>query len=99
MQRSNDVRDQLRAVERVLREWDPIGVFTSESSPSDEYDSYAPLVLKQLQNGAGVEAVANHLTNLTTSEMGIEPNVEHDRTIAGKLVAWWIAQGSTGNAV
>jgi hypothetical protein len=99
VQKSNEVRDQLRAVERILREWDPIGVLTSESSLPDEYDSYAPLVLKQLQNGADVEAVANHLTNLTTSEMSIEPNAEHDREIAGKLIAWWNAQRSTGNAV
>jgi hypothetical protein len=89
----------LRAVEGILREWDPIGVLTNESSPPDEYDSYAPLVLKHLQNGANVETVASHLTNLTTSEMGLKPNAEHDREIAGKLIAWWSAQGSRGNAV
>ncbi|HRX84284.1 MAG TPA: barstar family protein, partial [Phycisphaerae bacterium] len=37
----------------VLREWDPIGVYGPGSScPDNEYDSYAPGVIKLLERGA-----------------------------------------------
>jgi hypothetical protein len=88
------VRNQLRAVEGLLRKWDPIGALVNEPSPPDEYDTYAPLVLKQLQSGADVERLAQHLTEITTAEIGIGANVEHDRKYAEQLVAWWREQGN-----
>jgi hypothetical protein len=32
----------IRAVEAMLRRWDPIGVERGSMAPADEYDGYAP---------------------------------------------------------
>ncbi len=92
------VFDQIRAVEKVLRIWDPIGVITDVNDPEaplDEYDSYAPVILGKLRSGASVEVIAQHLHGLTTKQMGLRGNLDHDRKIANQLVTWWTTYAPT----
>lgn len=62
----------LRRVEQILWEnWDPIGV-NAMSGPSDEYDSYAPAVLRMLLAGVTEEELVAHLHAIETEQMGLD---------------------------
>ena len=50
--RKRQATEQIRAVEAVLRRWDPIGVEPGISGPADEYDSYAPHIVSMVLGGA-----------------------------------------------
>ena len=83
--------DELSAVEQMLRQWDPIGILGDPGLnwPPDEYDAYAPGVLRHLHAGASVEVMAEHLNQLATGHMGLSRPLEADRQFARYLVEWW----------
>jgi len=94
-------RDELRAVERMLRSWDPIGVIVDPDTPDgplDEYDSFAPGVLKHLRDSSDVETLAKHLNAIATAQMSLNRALDKDREFAQRLVAWWKAQAGSKNA-
>ncbi|MFT3886138.1 MAG: hypothetical protein QM724_12140 [Flavobacteriales bacterium] len=71
-------------VDRLLWEdWDPIGV--NDYAPPDEYRMYVPGIVELLQRGASVEAIAAHLSEITTMRMEIYGTAEQDLVIAEKL--------------
>jgi hypothetical protein len=89
---------QLEEVRRVLRRWDPIGVIPDPESPEgpiDEYDSYAPGVLKMLQGGADVFKLSRHLSQLATGSMGLNDNQALHHHFAQELLKWWSSQGES----
>jgi len=86
---SKAIRDQLRAIESMLRTWDPIGVVTNTDGRFDEYDAYAPAILKQLRNGTNADAMLLHLHGLVVRDMGVLSDVGRERDFALKLVVWW----------
>lgn len=95
------VKVQLRAVARILRAWDPIGVIVDPDAPEgplDEYDSYAPSILGKLQSGIDVNALAQNLNELATARMGLHGNIDRDRIYAEQLVTWWKGQGHGADA-
>ena len=97
-----NVRDQLRAVERQLRLWDPIGVILNPDDPTnplDEYDSYAPQVLALLRQGVRVEALAEHLNRIANSRMGLSRALDRDREFAETLLHWWQSRERKQDAV
>ncbi|APV48895.1 hypothetical protein BWI17_03875 [Betaproteobacteria bacterium GR16-43] len=97
-----EIRDDLRAVEYELRSWDPIGVILDPDDPDaplDEYDSYAPVVLKFLRDGAAADALARHLHKLTTEHMGVPLPLERSQKYAESLIGWWKARKKGINAV
>jgi hypothetical protein len=65
----------LRDVQRALWErWDPIGVNTPTSTgPDDEYDSYAPTVLRLIYRGANDREIADTLRSIEIEHMGLDP--------------------------
>ena len=72
----------------VLREWDPIGVI-SESN-RDEYDTYAPEVIRMLDAGASTEFVAKWLVDLARDHMGLSyADKRHTFRCAKKLTDFW----------
>ena len=83
----------LRRIQKILQQWDPIGVIDDliESGlPPDEYDSYAPAILTMLKQGASVQDIASHLGQIQTVTMGLGgPWPEKDYQAAQELVAWW----------
>jgi hypothetical protein len=57
----------LGAVRKILwREWDPIGC----GVPADEYDDYAPEVVRLLLGGADREALAGYLRRTADDTLG-----------------------------
>lgn len=92
-------RQQIRAVEDFLREWDPIGVIPdlrADGLPPDEYDSYAPHVVGMLQRGVTAADLAKHLGYCRTSAMGLSPNDAADHGAASKILAWWQREQERG---
>jgi hypothetical protein len=96
------VRNELREVELQLRTWDPIGVIihpNDPESPLDEYDSYAPGVLKHLRDRSGPDVLARHLNALAAEKMGVPRALVHDQNFARKLILWWNGRKGEDNAV
>lgn len=82
-----DAQGHLKVWE-VLREWDPIGVI-SESN-SDEYDMYAPELIRMLDAGASAEFISTWLVELATSHMGLtDVDKHHAFVCAQKLTKFW----------
>jgi hypothetical protein len=81
--RKRDAIARLRAVETILREWDPIGVM-SPGWPEDEYDGYAGGLIGLIDRGGSVEAVVLHFTQIREG-MGLGPHPERDREYAERI--------------
>jgi hypothetical protein len=71
--------------EILLREWDPIGV---ENAPlaQDEYDSYIPVICRMIIEKRGISELADHLSELTTVNMGLTTNDDACKKVAESLV-------------
>ncbi len=73
------------AVARVLRAWDPLGVRPGVDGPLDEYDGYAPGLLRDALAGVSAEALAARLRELREQMLGVEG--EHDEgAIAARII-------------
>lgn len=75
---------QVRAV--LLKTWDPIGV-ADEPAAQDEYDTYAPAVLKLVESHASARAVADHLLGIERKRMGLAGNKATADRAANALLA------------
>jgi hypothetical protein len=84
--RRPDAKGHLKVLE-VLREWDPIGVISE--TLQDEYDSYAPDIVRMLDAGATIDALVRHMTQIVTEGMGIGVDQEKTRLCAEELVNFW----------
>ena len=61
-----------REVRRALRRWDPIGVLGEDSDcPRDEYDNYAPGIVRLFHEGTSVAQLAEALHEIATESMGL----------------------------
>jgi len=72
-----------------LREWDPIGVLDGPGGPQDEYDSYAPGIVRMLDGGATDTEIFRHLKRIATEEMEIGCDEARTKRIAMELVEFW----------
>jgi len=91
------IQEQIRAIEGILRVWDPIGVIEdleADDLPPNEYDDYAPHVLGLLQRNAGLKEMTGHLEYCRTTAMGLPANRIADEEIADRLVNWWQAESN-----
>jgi hypothetical protein len=78
-------RDDLRSVEQVLWDvWDPIGV-NSAGAPRDEYDSYAPGVMRLLLAGATEDVLVAHLQALEADLLGMDADTTARETAIALL--------------
>jgi hypothetical protein len=92
---STIARSQIRAIEEVLRRWDPIGVIAdlvADGLLPNEYDDYAPHIVGMLARGASVEELAHHLSYCRTGAMGLRANAAEDRNYAQEIHDWWRQQ-------
>ena len=80
--RKRQATAQIRAVEGVLRRWDPIGVEPGISGPADEYDSYAPHIVTMVLAGAAANDVALHLGKLRVQSIGLSTDFASDEAFA-----------------
>lgn len=87
-----DEIEQLRAL--LMEKWDPIGVHDladdeiDREAYWDEYDSYMPAILSDLQNGGDVEWLAQYLARRRTVDMGLGNRPDLDRHAAEAIIAW-----------
>lgn len=80
-------RETYDEVARLLRKWDPIGVFElSDDWPDDEYDGYVEGVVAVVEGGGGVDAVADHLLRIQVEFMCLTPNPDNNRASAAAIV-------------
>ncbi len=92
MNNPTETLEDLRTVQEILQQWDPIGVIESlkeDGLPPNEYDSYAPAILTMLTQGTSVEKIIDHLGIIQKVSMGLGPWADRDRRIATILVEWW----------
>jgi hypothetical protein len=84
--------EQLRRI--LLEKWDPIGVHAfaepgdDASAYWDEYDSYMPAILSDLERGGDVEWLSQYLASRRTEAMGLDDRPDLDRRAAEFIVAW-----------
>ncbi len=83
------IKHDLERIKRLLwEEWDPIGVNNmDEAWPDDEYDSYAPQVLKMARLGVSVETNAAYLKEVEGERMGLQANPARNHSVAAKARA------------
>ncbi len=63
----------LEGVRQVLWEdWDPLEMNKVNGWPDDEYNSYAPTVLRMVKEGATTEDLAQHLHAIETDSMNLD---------------------------
>lgn len=81
----------IRAVEAVLRRWDPINVEPGFAAPADEYDRYAPQLVSMVRNGASLDELTAHLEYIAVETMSLGPSTaksrEWSRGIAAEIIA------------
>jgi hypothetical protein len=79
--------EEIRRVEGILRQWDPINVQPGVLAPSDEYDSYAPHIVSMVAAGCSVDELANHLESLAVETMGIGPSSSRSRAHSSEFAS------------
>ena len=84
-----DAKGHLKVLE-TLREWDPIGIICDDNQ--DEYDSYAPAIVRMLDFKPDAAMLANHLGKIQIEHLEM-PDLESARLrelkLAEQLVDWW----------
>ena len=89
---SRRAKEDLDSVCSILRRWDPIGVRPGpgeNEGPMDEYDSYAPGILRLLLDGRDLVRITSHLANIRTVSIGLPEDHASDEAIAQELLGWW----------
>jgi hypothetical protein len=80
--------DSLLSIVRTIlfQEWDPIGVNHCEQC-RDEYDSYAPTVVRFLNSGADEHKLASLLSGFQSGSMGMSVvDLELHNRVARRLI-------------
>lgn len=73
----------LKCINAILwKDWDPIGA----SVPEDEYESYAPPVLRLLGNEADKTAISDYLFTTAANTIGCPVTREHADHVAQILL-------------
>ncbi len=93
------LRAMLQELNALLNEWDPIGVvedLRERGLPLDEYESYAPGILRMLEQGARDDEIAAHMQFLVSEWMGLSTTAESQLPMARAITAWYRTR-SAGN--
>jgi hypothetical protein len=82
--RKSQALGRIAAVAIHLRQWDPLSL--ADLAPNDEYDAYAPPIVTLISEGATPLRVAQHLTELQTSQLGVGATPEENMKVATAIV-------------
>lgn len=83
------VRVKQQELRRLLREWDPLGVYERGSTwPADEYDCLLGL-LSRLMAGATAGELAEFLGGELRNHFGVDPKQADPEGFAKRLYAWY----------
>lgn len=77
---------RVRAVEEILRRWDPIGVEAGKLAPLDEYDSYAPQIVSLVAQRCSVDELSAHLHTVRTEVIGVGARPDRDVEVAADIL-------------
>ena len=66
----DEIQTRMRPV--LMEDWDPIGV-SDVPEAADEYDGYIGGLYALLRDGASDERIAQHLSEIETKTMGLDP--------------------------
>lgn len=81
-------KEFLRRIDEVLHYvWDPIGV-AGVPQARDEYESYVPQVFRLLKGTADGKDVVEYLYRLSTEQIGMGANRDHDTKVVEVLLGW-----------
>lgn len=83
---------EIRAVQDILRLWDPITAEPGTLAPLDEYDNYAPHIVSMVKGGCTIEELAAHLEHLGADIMGIGPRSAQSRAHSLKFATQIVNQ-------
>jgi cytosine deaminase len=79
--------ERIQAVQKILRDWDPIGVESGRAGPASEYDRYAGPIVTLVGQGCTAAVLAAHLSSLAEDQMGVSASAERDRATAEAILA------------
>jgi hypothetical protein len=85
--RKTETMKRIRDAQAILRRWDPMDLAPGEFAPADEYDSYAPHIVSLVARGCSAEQLLGHLRELRKSMVCMRDNPQHDKDIAGEIIA------------
>lgn len=78
-----------RGLQRLLNQWDPIGVRPELGGPDDEYSClYVPL-MDRLHSRAPVPEIAEFLRSDLSDHFGLDPAYSNPEGFAQRLVDWY----------
>jgi hypothetical protein len=78
-----------RGLQRLLNEWDPIGVRPESGGPDDEYSClYVPL-MDRLHSGTPAPEIAKFLRGELSGHFGLDPRYSKPEVFADRLVDWY----------
>jgi hypothetical protein len=90
-----DEPEALAELQRLLNDWDPIGVYDAETDfPNDEYDCLCHPILSRLQRGESAHEIAVFLQDDLRNHFGLNPNAADPVGFAERLVSWWRSRQS-----
>jgi hypothetical protein len=81
-----------RRLQRLVNEWDPIGVEPEMGGPEDEYDCMLGPLLALLSGGAGEREVGAFLRTQLSGHFGLNPDHSQPERFAKRALAWWSAE-------
>ena len=82
-------RTRSAELQKLLCEWDPIGVTNSPDWPRDEYDCMAGPILRLLENGASSFEIAAYLRHEITEHFGFPQGPFKYWFVARRFRAWF----------
>jgi DNA-binding PadR family transcriptional regulator len=83
-------------ISRLLKHWDPIGVFAGESDwPQDEYEGYVSPIISALRSGADEAIITRQLQQIRTDHMGLQPSPNADADAAREICHAWASLKAT----
>lgn len=75
---------------KILNNWDFIGVLPFEGGPKDEYDCLIPPILGLLYKGTDTEELITLLNKELKQHFGLNPKLYHTEKIAKEIIGWWV---------
>jgi hypothetical protein len=84
--RKKEAITQIRAVQAILRRWDPMDLAPGKFAPADEYDTYAPQIVSLVIQGCSVGRLFGHLRKLRTGMVCMRDDPERDMDIASEII-------------
>jgi len=78
---------RIRAVQGILRRWDPMDLAPGKLAPKDEYDDYAYPVVSLVSRGGSVEQLFEYLRSLRIDMVTTRDNAQNDKNIAREILA------------